>query len=104
MKHDRKRRQTRKSHSSTFAVGLVATVGVILLAAAVTWLSRLSVAVEDADIVVYKRPNCMCCHEWVTHLEESGLLVSVVNVWDILNWRVLLLIFGFCAHCHHVLV
>lgn len=80
MKHRRKRPQTRKQHSRALAAALIVAAGLVVLVAAGTWLSGTSVAVAEADIVVYKRANCACCHEWVRHLEDNGLLVGVVNV------------------------
>lgn len=35
---------------------------------------------DDADIVVYKTPNCGCCHNWVAHLRKHGLTVVANDV------------------------
>lgn len=32
------------------------------------------------EIVVYKTPTCGCCNDWLQHLRDAGLPVSVVNV------------------------
>ena len=52
----------------------------VAVAALAVWLSAPTTASEDADIVVYKTPTCGCCINWVAHLRNSGLEVSVVNV------------------------
>ncbi len=36
----------------------------------------------EADILVYKSPQCGCCNGWVDHLRENGLSVAVENVDD----------------------
>ncbi len=38
-----------------------------------------SKAVERTSIKVWKDPNCGCCNSWVSHLEQHGFLVNVVN-------------------------
>ena len=65
----------RKTKWQVTLIGAVATV-----AALAVWLSVSTTASEDADIVVYKTLTCGCCHNWVAHLRNSGLAVSVVNV------------------------
>jgi len=35
---------------------------------------------DAAEIVVYKTPNCGCCHNWITYLREHGLKVAEKNV------------------------
>jgi hypothetical protein len=39
----------------------------------------LSGPVLAASITVYKSETCGCCEDWVTHMEESGFEVMVVN-------------------------
>ena len=39
----------------------------------------LSGPVLAASITVYKSESCGCCEDWVTHMEESGFEVKVVN-------------------------
>ena len=34
---------------------------------------------QAADIVVYKSPTCGCCKKWVSHLEQNGYTVEVLN-------------------------
>lgn len=36
----------------------------------------------DSDIVVYKSPFCLCCNDWITHLEENAFRVSSENGLD----------------------
>jgi len=36
-------------------------------------------AVDRTPIKIWKDPNCGCCNSWVSHLEQHGFLVSVVN-------------------------
>jgi hypothetical protein len=76
----------RKSNRSTNTTGkaqwsLLAIIGIaITVAALAVWLSVPTTAAEDADIVVYKSPVCSCCKNWIAHLRDSGLEVSVVDV------------------------
>lgn len=58
---------------------LILIGAVVAVAALVVWLSAPTMASEDADIVVYKTPTCGCCNNWVAHLRNSGLEVSVIN-------------------------
>jgi hypothetical protein len=80
--------RNRKSKGSTNTAGkaqwsLLAIIGTaVTVAALAVWLSVPTTAAEDADIVVYKTPTCSCCNNWITHLRDSGLEVSVVNVSD----------------------
>ncbi len=53
---------------------------VVAVAALAVWLSAPTTISENAGIVVYKTPTCGCCNNWVAHLRNSGLEVSVVNV------------------------
>lgn len=50
----------------------------ILLATA--WLGVRTTGADSADLIVYKTPTCGCCGNWVAHLREHGLDVSVVDV------------------------
>ncbi|OES24448.1 hypothetical protein BFV94_4358 [Alteromonas macleodii] len=59
---------------------LLIAVGVTLAATVAAWLSEPAIGPGVANVVVYKRANCSCCHKWVTHLQDSGLVVSVQNV------------------------
>ncbi len=59
---------------------LITGVTGVALVALIIWPSALTTSAKDADIVVYKTPTCSCCKNWVAHLRDSGLEVSVVNV------------------------
>ncbi len=60
---------------------LLATgVAAAALVALIILPSGPTMSAEDTDIVVYKSPTCGCCSNWVAHLRDSGLEVSVVNV------------------------
>lgn len=52
-----------------------ATVSVV-----VVWLNLSSGNAAVPEIIVYKTPTCGCCVNWIAHLRDSGLNVSVVNV------------------------
>lgn len=53
-------------------------LGVVSLMYAPTgWAA--SNAVERISIKVWKDPNCGCCNAWVSHLEQHGFVVNVVN-------------------------
>lgn len=57
-----------------------ALVQMAAVAAAVVVWPRLGVAQSrKTPIVVYKDPNCGCCHKWVEHLEASGFAPSVTD-------------------------
>ncbi|MBN8431549.1 DUF411 domain-containing protein [Microbulbifer salipaludis] len=36
----------------------------------------------DSEIVVYKSPFCLCCNDWITHLEQNAFTVSSENGLD----------------------
>ena len=78
--------RNRKSKRPTNTTGkaqwsLLAIIGIaITVAALAVSLHVATTAAEDADIVVYKSPACSCCQNWIAHLRDSGLEVSVVNI------------------------
>ena len=78
--------RNRKSKRPTNTTGkaqwsLLAIIGIaITVAALAVSLPVATTAAEDADIVVYKSPACSCCQNWIAHLRDSGLEVSVVNI------------------------
>jgi hypothetical protein len=45
----------------------------------------LAGAVTQADpaVVVYKDPNCGCCHNWVRHMTASGFGLTVKDTADV---------------------
>lgn len=53
---------------------------IAILIAANDRLSGSSVFQEEADVVVYEKLTCNCCHLWVDHLRANGLKVRVVSV------------------------
>jgi len=59
-----------------FMIGSVA----LALGALFVWTNAPKAVAEVGDVVVYKVATCGCCEDWVTHLRDSGLEVSVVNV------------------------
>lgn len=59
---------------------LITGVAGVALVALIILPSALTTSAKDADIVVYKTPTCSCCNNWIGHLRDSGLEVSVVNV------------------------
>lgn len=54
--------------------------GGVALVALIILPSALTTSAKNADIIVYKTPTCSCCKNWIAHLRDSGLEVSVVNV------------------------
>ena len=77
-KHKMKRSSATRLSVPGRWIAVAATVAVI--AAAAAWLGIPTTDAEGADIVVYKTPSCGCCGNWVAHLRDKGLEVSVVNV------------------------
>jgi len=80
MKPKKRNRTNDKRRWRTHVTILLIGVGVALVATAAIWRSEPVVSPDVADVVVYKRADCSCCHKWVTHLQDSGLVVSVQNV------------------------
>lgn len=60
-------------------VALLFLVG--LLAACSTTKSSEGQDAEN-DIIVYKSPFCLCCKEWMTHLEQNAFKVGSENGLD----------------------
>tara|TARA_R110000782_G_scaffold63130_1_gene129524 strand:- start:186 stop:722 length:537 start_codon:yes stop_codon:yes gene_type:complete len=72
-----------KSKSSKSTVTWLSVAAVAVVAAIVGGIIGMApppLAPDDADVVVYKTATCGCCKEWVDHLREQNLRVSVVNV------------------------
>lgn len=70
-------------------VGAASTVSLIIFLLAVAglgvgilavWPGTRPAASAAEEIVVYKTPTCGCCNDWLQHLRDAGLQVSVVNV------------------------
>lgn len=71
----------RGKYAAGFLTMLLVGAGMIWSAAGMAfWQSGASDAQQNADLDVYKRPNCTCCAQWIAHLRENGLVVSVRNV------------------------
>ena len=45
------------------------------------------VSKEDADIYVYKSPDCGCCKTWIDHLENEGMKVAFEDVQDVSPYK-----------------
>ena len=60
-----------------FGVAVVAGAGVFWSGAQT---SSAQASAAEAEIVVYKTPNCGCCHDWIAHLRKHGLKVAAKNV------------------------
>lgn len=62
---------------AVLGIGFVAGVGVYLAESK----DKSVIAIADGpEVVVYKTPNCGCCHEWMAHLRENGFQVVEKNV------------------------
>lgn len=46
-------------------------------------LPAQSASASPVPIKVYKDPNCGCCKEWITHLEQNGFKVEVMDLPDL---------------------
>ena len=80
MSKPKRHRKSTRPRQSAWAIAAVIGFSLLLTAGAVIWWSEPSVSPAQADVVVYKRANCSCCNKWVSHLQDSGLVVSVQNV------------------------
>lgn len=58
---------------------LIGLSALIALGAVVTGVRAGETAVPAAPITVHKTPWCGCCSEWVAHLRDDGLAVTVVE-------------------------
>lgn len=84
----RTRRLPAKSSRSRVAWLALSVAGVLaVVVASIVWLALAPapLAAADTDIVVYKTATCGCCHDWVDHLRDEGLIVAVVNVRETLT-------------------
>ncbi len=60
---------------------VLAVLGVVAAVATTATESDAPAAAEaQAEMVVYKTPNCGCCHNWIAHLRKHGLKVVDKNV------------------------
>lgn len=78
---NQKYRPAKPKSKSTVTLWSAATVAVVAaIVGGIIWMAPPPLAPDDADVVVYKTATCGCCKEWVDHLREQDLRVSVVNV------------------------
>lgn len=42
-------------------------------------VSLLAAPVLAASLTVYKSPTCGCCEDWVSHMQESGFEMKVID-------------------------
>lgn len=82
MSKQKRHRKSTRARQSAWAIATVIGIGLLLIAGATIWWSDPPLSPAQADVVVYKRANCSCCNKWVSHLQDSGLIVSVQNVRD----------------------
>lgn len=81
------------SNRSTFFIRTIRTIRNIALLLSVSFISACStnqsVAEQGAntDIVVYKSPFCLCCKEWMKHLEQNQFSVSSENGLDTAEFK-----------------
>lgn len=82
---------------AVLAISFVAGVGDYLAGSQ----DKSVVAIADGpEVVVYKTPNCGCCHEWMAHLRENGFKVAENNVATTLPIRTDLNIPAAMTSCH----
>ena len=55
------------------------TSGLFVLIFAVVVNIRPANSEELPEITVYKSPTCGCCKKWVSHLNDNGFNVKVIN-------------------------
>ena len=78
---DRHETPTGKSASGAKSLVILLLAAVALAAGGLAvWTGIHPTASAAEEVVVYKTPTCGCCNDWVQHLRDAGLQVSVVNV------------------------
>lgn len=60
----------------------------------------LLAATTAGTVTVYKSPYCSCCKHWVSHMEEAGFKVRVVETQDLSERRKALGMPEQLASCH----
>ncbi len=76
-----------------------------LLAATALWLAAPALrAAPGPAVTVWRNPDCGCCHEWVTHLQDHGFAVQVQAVPDTAVPRQRLKVPAALGSCHTALV
>jgi hypothetical protein len=48
-----------------------------LLASSALWLMAPTLRANPIEVEVWKAPNCVCCKEWVSHMQAAGFAVQV---------------------------
>jgi hypothetical protein len=80
---------------------LIALLGFpAVMAAAASQERAAPAAAPQADIVVHKTPWCGCCGDWVEHLREHDLSVTVIEHDDLTKVRASLDVPAELASCH----
>lgn len=64
----------------------------------------LAAPVLAAPITVYKSLSCTCCEDWVSHMQESGFEVKVVNGDNLTPIKKLAGVSAELASCHTGLI
>ncbi len=67
-------------------------------------LASTTAAALAAEMTVYKSPYCGCCAAWVTHVEDAGHTVKVVNTEDMDQVKQTLGVPGSLHSCHTAVV
>jgi hypothetical protein len=60
----------------------------------------LVASTAPSTVTVYKSPYCGCCKHWVTHMEEAGFVLKVVETQDLATQRRKLRMPEQLASCH----
>ncbi len=76
----------------------------VTAAAAVVVSPALLRAAAGTPMMVYKDPNCGCCHNWVEIMRSSGFEVSVRDTGDMASIKTRYKVGRNLASCHTALV
>jgi hypothetical protein len=76
----------------------------VAAAAAVVVSPALLRAAAGTPMLVYKDPNCGCCHNWVEIMQTSGFDVSVKDTGDMASIKKRYKVGRNLASCHTALV
>ncbi|MEO7190124.1 MAG: DUF411 domain-containing protein [Vicinamibacterales bacterium] len=77
---------------------------VAALAGAVLVTPRDAFAQTKVPIVVYKSPDCLCCHQWVQYLTANGFAPTVTDTRDMDAIKVRYKVPKSLVSCHTALV
>ncbi|RKZ81446.1 MAG: hypothetical protein DRQ35_00020 [Gammaproteobacteria bacterium] len=86
-------------------------IAVIVVAGGVVWfeqsidgdnklLAETEVKTKLPEITVYKSATCICCHKWVSHLENEGFIVKAHDREDMNTVKKSLGVIPGLASCH----